>query len=87
MKTVYLIRNKARIVDRNKFLEEHDASKQTYKMLKETPLLICIEGSYIAVDDLPNLVANKCHGFIVSQWVLNVKSGNIPAFITYKWRR
>lgn len=87
MKTVYLSYNKARPIDRNKFLEEHDASKQTYKTLKETPLLICIEGSYIAVDDLPNLVVNKYYGSIVNQWVSNIKSGNIPAFITYKWRR
>lgn len=86
-KIIYLDYYRAHPVDRNAFFNNHDGSDQTYKMLKGAPLLICVEGSYVEVRDLPNLVVNKCQGFIVNQWVANVLKSVEPAFITYKWRR
>lgn len=75
------------IVDRSKFFDEFDNNSQTYKMLKGTPLLISVEGSYVNVNNLPNLVVNKHQGFIVNQWVSNITKGTPPDFITFVWRR
>ncbi len=75
------------LVDRNKYLEEHDCPGPALKMLKGTSLLISIEGSYINIDDLPNLVVNKYQGSVVNQWVSNVKRAVEPALLVFKWRR
>lgn len=87
MRIIYLDYYRAHPVDRNQFFNDRDGSDQTYKMLQGTPLLVCVEGSYVDVNDLPNLVINKCQGFIVNQWVSNVKKAVEPAFIEYRWRR
>lgn len=42
--TIYLNYNKAEICDRNKLLEQYTMDS-TYKMLKGTPLLFCVEGT------------------------------------------
>ena len=87
MRIIYLDCYRAHPVDRNRFFEDHDGSEIAYKMLKGTPLLVCVEGSYIDINDLPNLVVNKCQGFIVNQWVSNVKNGAQPAFVSFQWMR
>lgn len=75
------------IVDRNKFFDEYDSNRQSYNLLKGAPLLISVEGTYVYVNNLPNLVVNKYQGFIVNQWVSNVTKGITPKFITFVWRR
>lgn len=75
------------IVNRNKFFDEFDSNRQTYNLLKGAPLLISVEGTYVYVNNLPNLVVNRHQGFIVNQWVSNVTKGLKPSFITFKWRR
>lgn len=75
------------IIDRNKFFVEHDGSDTNYKLLAGTPLIICIEGHYINVDDLPNLVVDKRQGFVVNEWVASLKRTGELIFLNYEWRR
>ena len=64
-----------------------DKYLQPYKMLKGTRILYNIEGSYIYLDDLPNLCNNRKDGEIANRFVDSIKNMSEADSIMFKWSR
>lgn len=64
-----------------------DKYLQPYKMLKGTRILYNIEGSYIFLDDLPNLCNNRKDGEIANRFVDSIKNMSEEYSIMFKWSR
>lgn len=60
---------------------------QPYKMLNGTRILFNIEGSYIYLDEIPNLCNNRRDGEIANKFVESIKNMLIPDSIMFKWSR
>lgn len=77
-----------KIVDQKSFYDKY-GRKSGYKMFSGTPLIICIEGTYVKVDDLANLLINRSQASIVNAWISATKQPLIsePPFIRFYWRR
>lgn len=60
---------------------------QPYKMLNGTRILYNIEGSYIYLDELPNLCNNRKDGEIANKFVESIKNKSEiePGPILFKW--
>lgn len=60
---------------------------QPYRMLNGTRILFNIEGSYIYLDEIPNLCNSRKDGEIANKFVKSVK--NLLEFdpIIFKWKR
>ena len=94
--TIYLDRDKLKEkVDREAFLQKYVVnapgnyfnSVQPYCMLTGTPLIISVEGCYVPVDHLPDLVRNKHLRPFVIQYVVAVKHPELglPPDVSFKW--
>lgn len=85
--TIYLNYYKATPVNRKKLLETYDKGR-SYNVLAGMPLIISVEGTYVYVNDLPKLVVNKHQGFIVNQWVAELKHsrGTSGLNLEFKWK-
>ena len=83
--TIYLDYAKAEVCDRNKILEQY-TTDSAYKMLKGTPLLFCVEGTYIKLESLID-AAPFCYKDIVSQFVFCIRNCLLPKKITFRWKR
>lgn len=66
-----------------------DKYLQPYKMLNGTRILYNIEGSYIYLDELPNLCNNRKDGEIANKFVESIKNKLEiePDPIIFKWSR
>lgn len=66
-----------------------DKYLQPYKMLNGTRILFNIEGSYIYLDELPNLCNNRKDGEIANKFVESIKNKSEiePDPIIFKWSR
>lgn len=92
---IYLNEMLATKVNREEFMKrftqnapfDYYKSVQPYKMLTGTPILQNVEGAYIKLDDIPNLVYTKRFGIFANQYVMAVKNGELPPAITFKWWR
>lgn len=62
---------------------------QPYKMLNGTRILFNIEGSYIYLDELPNLCNNRRDGEIANKFVTAIKNRTEETHnpILFKWSR
>lgn len=60
---------------------------QPYKMLNGTRILYNIEGSYIYLEELPNLCNSRKDGEIANKFVEAIKNLLIPDSIMFKWSR
>lgn len=60
---------------------------QPYKMLNGTRILYNIDGSYIYLEELPNLCNNRRDGEIANKFVESIKNMLIPDSIMFKWSR
>lgn len=60
---------------------------QPYKMLNGTRILYNIEGSYIYLEELPNLCNSIKDGEIANKFVESIKNMLIPDSIMFKWSR
>ena len=60
-----------------------------YKMFSGTPLIINVEGTYVKVDDLIDLIINRPLVPKVIKWIIATKQPLIsePPFIIFCWRR
>lgn len=90
MITIYLDFYRANKIDLKEFYAKYD-SKIGYKLLSGAPLVISIEGTYIKVDDLTNLVVNRSKAYIVNQWITEIRNPRIQTNnhteLEFKWRR
>lgn len=65
-----------------------DKYTQPYKMLKGTRILYNVEGSYIYLDELPNLCNNREDAEIANKYVSSVKHvQQTELFVNFKWSR
>lgn len=89
--TIYLDYYKANKVDLKEHYENYDNNRQTYNLLKGAPLLVNVQGSYINVNDLPNLIVNKRFVPIVNQWLIELRNpqpqSNHCTILNFKWRK
>ena len=62
---------------------------QPYKMLNGTRILFNIEGSYIYLDEIPNLCNNRKDGEIANKFVTAIKNRTEETYnpIMFKWSR
>ena len=95
MVTVFLDRSKLKEkVNREAFLQKYLVnapgnyynSVQPYKMALGTSLIVSVEGCYVPVDHLPDLVRNNLRS-LVDRYVVAVKHPElgIPPAIEFKW--
>lgn len=82
MRVVYLNRWKAKPVNREEYMNIYDRGTSAYRLVDGAPLLICIDGIYIKVDDLTGLVNNYEDGWLVNKAIISKKFD-----IEFKWRR
>lgn len=77
-----------KIVNRESFYAKY-GSRPGHKMLQGTPLVINIEGTYIKVDDLVDLITNRSLVPIVLKWMIATKQPILsnPPFTRFRWRR
>ncbi len=85
---IYLRYNKDKVIDRDKFLNEH-ASNSGYKMLNGTPILVNVDGSYIKVTDIPDLLVSKKYAKQVNDWLAELKQPlkTSELNLEFRWRR
>lgn len=68
------------IVDYKEYMQQYDSGDNKMELLKGSPLIINVEGTYIYYEDLPYLVDKKMRLFTVS-------IHNQERHIEYLWRR
>lgn len=89
--TVLLNYWKANKIDRNEYFRKYDNVKLSYKLLQGAPLLINIEGQYIKVFDIPDLVINRSQRVLsaVNKWLteLRMPSNAGGETIEFQWRK
>lgn len=87
MKTVYLDYDKARsyLIDRIKLLDEYDIENK-YSVMVGMPICICVEGSYIKLDDLAN-VCRKEDAYAINKYISSFKYQQATPLFDFKWRR
>lgn len=64
-----------------------DKYLQPYRMLNGTRILFNIEGSYIYLDELPNLCNSRKDGEIANKFVAAIKNQLEFDPIIFKWKR
>lgn len=77
-----------KIVNLKSFYEKY-SGKSSYKMISGTPLIINIEGAYVKVDDIIDLIIDRSLVPIALKWVRAIKQPLIadPPFIRFYWRK
>lgn len=87
--TIYLDYYKAKIVDRFKFYNTYSSNTGGYKLLKGSPLLVNVEGSYIRANDIPELLVSRKYAKQVNDWLAELKEPtNVGGIIIdFRWRR
>lgn len=94
--TIYLDRDKlTQKINREEFQKKYtvnadgnyENSIQPYMMALGTPLIISVEGCYIPVDHLPDLVRNKYLRSFTNQFVIALKHPELgfPPNVSFKW--
>ena len=86
---VMLKRFAAHPVNREQFLEKFNFGKKM-EMVQGTPLLVCVQGTYIKASELLELVANRKDYKAVSDWLNDLKNPVPMArcrHIDFVWRR
>lgn len=88
---IYLDYYKAKIVDRDKFLNTY-TSRAGYKMLQGSPLLVSVEGTLIDSSTIMDLVVNQNQRVLsaLNKWLTDLKSPsnvNDGVILEFKWRR
>lgn len=85
-KIVYLDLRKAQkenlIVNREEFMKKYDSGTYNMTMLKGTPLLQNVEGSYIYTTDILSLASIMDKAKIERLW-----AGIDKGYIEYRWHR
>lgn len=88
--TILLNYYKAKPVDLKEYYKMYD-NGSSYKLTRGAPTLINVQGSYIKVGDLLELLIDKRFMFIVNQWLKELKSplDQLDNYIslTFKWRK
>lgn len=86
--TILLNYYKAKLVDREEFLQEYSAISG-YKMLNGTPLIVNVEGSCVKASDIPELLVSRRYSKQVNDWLMELRNpinvGKIK--LEFKWRR
>lgn len=86
-RVIYLDYNVARkkglLTSREEWLKKYATIETTsyLDIVKGAPLLVCIEGSYITVDNLHKLLPKYVDRAYVCQWELGI------AWVNFKWKR
>lgn len=77
-----------KVVNLKSFYEKY-SGKSSYKMISGTPLIINIEGTYVKIDDLIELIINRSLVPIVLKWISATKQPLLsePPFIQFYWRK
>lgn len=90
-------RKKGLLVDYKKYMEENtvvcksitvfqEDVQQPMKLLNGSPLIVCVEGTYVKADSLPEIAING--NFQLERYLTSLHNTTIkPPFITFKWRR
>ena len=88
MKTVYLSYEKAvdkkAVVDLEKYYEKYGIKGSRHKMMVGSPLVLNIEGTYVYVDSISDIMDNvpKC----VSDYIRSLKCLNEDIeYVRFKW--
>lgn len=63
-----------------------DTIKQPMQMLRGTPILVNVEGSYIAVQDLLKCCKRKDYGKVL-RYVKGVHGDGLPPVLELRWQR
>lgn len=86
---IVLRRHEAHPVDREKFLEKFNYGNKM-EMVQGTPLLVCVQGTYIKTSELLDLLVNRKDFKAVLDW-LNELKNPVPKenykHIEFVWRR
>ena len=90
--TFYFVYNKEYIVDRNKYMKKYTNNKNK-NILKGSPILVNIEGSYVYLDSLQYMLHHKSEKYkrFLFEWIRDVRNAAPPKekllCINLKWSR
>lgn len=77
-------------VDRAKFLAKYESPSKSnhYKMLNGVPVLVNIEGHYVMVKDILDLLVRKEDYSTAHSWVISILGGTeLPPEVKWSWAR
>lgn len=81
------------IINRQEYLDKYNLAKETeaiqpMKLLQGAPLIVNVDGTYVKLDDLPNLVCDRRYKKYVNDYVSCIHN-NEPTMkdIDLTWRR
>lgn len=86
MRTIILNKDKSKFIDIKKFYEKYDRGTRAYTMLQGTPIIMNIDGRYIELNDLYNLVYKPEDKPTIISYIRAIKQVEIPPEVEFKWR-
>ena len=81
---ILLYRSKLKIFDRAEYYKMFSGKSNNYVMIKDTPLLLNINGYLVEVKSISNAVVNKKDLAKVNKYIDNVHSVVEPANIKFR---
>lgn len=88
--TIKLNYHKAKPVDLKEYYNKYtDTDRRTYRLLQGTPLIVNVEGTYIYVNDIPNILIDRRNIKDVDKWFSELRNpmnkGGIV--LNFVWRK
>ena len=81
-------RNISAIVDREYMLERYTNPLNPAKIINGMPLTVNVEGSYVKVNDIMELVVNRQALREISKWIEELKNPcGVGKPVTFRWAR